>query len=134
MKENPNFVKGLFVKRNPKAPSFLIVNLGVKVDDFITWLRVKQGGEYVNIDIKLSKSGDKYYAELNTYNPADKIIANQNTEENQSQLNNLDTEKVIEYPEERTNTPEENAEIIEVRNAHNKKVDEANTISADEIW
>lgn len=132
MKDNPNFVKGLFVKRNKNAPNFLIVNLGVKVEEFITWLRVKQGGEYVNIDIKLSKSGDKYYAELNTFNPADKVT-NQDVEENQSQLNNLDTEKVIEYPESDL-TPKEIKEIQDNRNAHNKKVDEANTISADEIW
>lgn len=84
-----NFVKGLYVKRHAKAPSFVICNLGIKVDEFVLWLRDNQQGEYTNLDIKLSKDGTKYYAELNTFNPADKHHAK-----------NDEVEKTIEYPEE----------------------------------
>lgn len=126
-KENPNFVKGLYVKRHQNAPSFVICNLGFKVEEFIVWLRTKQGGEYLNVDIKLSKAGDKYYAELNTYNPADKHSPNHDVEENQSQLNNWDKEEVIEYPkDESTLTEDQKLEIKEHRDAHNKKVEQAN--------
>jgi hypothetical protein len=95
-----NFVQGLFIKRHPKAPSFVICNLGIKVDEFVKWLRENQQGEYTNLDVKLSKAGDKYYAELNTYNPADKHLKVQEQEDNQSKLNNLEVEKTIEYPED----------------------------------
>ena len=61
------FVKGMNVNRRENAPAFVIANIGIKVDDFILWLRSKQAGEWVNIDIKLSQKGS-YYAELNTYN------------------------------------------------------------------
>lgn len=90
---DPKFVNGMRVSRGAKAPSYIIANLGIKVDDFVKWLRENQGGEWLNIDIKLSKGG-KYYAELNTYNPADKHHKKDEVEENQSQLNNLDTEEM----------------------------------------
>lgn len=74
-----NFVNGLRVSRHEKAPSYILVSLGIKVDDFIKWLRENQGGEWMNVDVKLSKTG-KYYAELNTYRKGDNT-PNQNEEE-----------------------------------------------------
>lgn len=103
-KNKKQFVKGLFVNRNDKAPDYVVCNLGVKIDEFILWLRNNQGGEFLNIDIKLSKEG-KYYAELNTYNKADALAKKQQdeVEENQSQLNNLDLNdenQDVEYPDD----------------------------------
>lgn len=68
--ENSKFAKGLFFKRNPNAPDFVVGNLSIKAKEFVDWMRenVKPDG-WVNLQVKQSKEG-KYYAEIDTWEPS----------------------------------------------------------------
>ena len=62
------FVDGLIVKApRENAPEFVKGSLSIKRADLGNWLRGKQD-EWINIDIKVSKSG-KWYAEVNNWKP-----------------------------------------------------------------
>jgi hypothetical protein len=99
------FVDGLIVKRNEKAPEWIVCSLSFKVGDFLDFMNKNSKNGWFNADIKLSKAL-KYYAEVNTYDPKagkPKVVEE---EENQAKLNNLPTkqeEKGIEYPTEEIN-------------------------------
>ena len=63
------FCDGIFVKRNEKAPEFVIANLSFNVDKFTNFIKAQQNERgWVNIDLKKSKS-DIMYAEVNTWKP-----------------------------------------------------------------
>jgi hypothetical protein len=73
-KEEIQFVDGLIVKPpHERAPEFVKANISIKVDDLGKWLRekYKAGEEWVNIDVKVAKSG-KWYAAVSTYKPKEK--------------------------------------------------------------
>lgn len=66
-----NFTKGIFPKRNAKAPGFVICSLSIKCEDFYQFLtdNVNDAG-YVNIDVLRSKNKpDELYSVLNTWKP-----------------------------------------------------------------
>jgi len=67
------FANGLIFKKPDNAPDFVIGNLSVKKSEFIPFLD-SQDGDWVNLQIKLSKGG-KYYVEVNNWKP-DKDKAN----------------------------------------------------------
>jgi hypothetical protein len=87
----PKFVDGMRVSRNANAPEYVTCKLGIKVDEFRNWLAKNQQGEWINIDIKLSKKGS-YYAELDTYNRADEL---RKAQEPTDRLTGKDAEEVI---------------------------------------
>lgn len=65
-----NFVKGMYFEK-PKAgtPEWIKGKISCKVADLIPYLESnKNGGGYVNIDLKKSKGG-KYYLQLNIWKP-----------------------------------------------------------------
>ena len=65
------FPKGLFAnKPHEKAPDFVKAGLNIKRDEFIEWL--KSQPESVNLDIKESKDGSKWYASVNEWKPEKK--------------------------------------------------------------
>jgi len=64
------FANGLIFKKPDNAPDFVIGNLSIKKSEFIPFLDT-QDGDWVNVQIKLSKAG-KYYVELNTWKKEDK--------------------------------------------------------------
>ena len=62
------FAKGLIFKLpNENAPDFVKGGLSIKTEEFIDFLH-EQGGDWVNISLKVSKGG-KAYAELDTWKP-----------------------------------------------------------------
>lgn len=61
-----NFVNGLIIKRNEKAPDYVICGLSFKVEEFIKYINENAKNGWMNVDVKLSQA-KKYYAELNTY-------------------------------------------------------------------
>ena len=66
------YINWLFTKRNEKAPDFVIVNLSIKTQDFIEWLKTNTNEKgYCNIDIKKSKKWD-LYSTLNNFKPETK--------------------------------------------------------------
>ena len=62
--------KGLFAKRNEKAPEFVICGLSFKTDDFIQFLKENTNGKgYVNLKVLKSKDKGTLYAEVDTFEP-----------------------------------------------------------------
>ncbi len=64
--DNLKFPQGLSVKPpRPGAPDFIKGSLSIKRLEFIDWLQ-KQEGDWINLDLKVSKS-DKWYAQINEW-------------------------------------------------------------------
>ena len=64
------YAKGLFAKRNERAPEFVICGLSVKTDDFIQFLKENTNDKgYVNLQILKSKDKGTLYAVLDTFEP-----------------------------------------------------------------
>jgi hypothetical protein len=65
------FPKGLFAnKPHEKAPDFIKAKLNIDREEFIAWL--KDQPEKVNIDIRESKDGTKWFAAVNDWKPEKK--------------------------------------------------------------
>jgi len=63
------FIDGLRIKRNDKAPEFIICSIAVKEDTFLDFCAMNCNGQgWMNIEVAKSRAG-KYYAYLNTWNP-----------------------------------------------------------------
>lgn len=68
-KEEIEFAKGLIVKApHENAPDFVKASISIKVEEMGMWLREKHkaGEEWINLDVKKSKSG-KWYAAVSTF-------------------------------------------------------------------
>ena len=64
------YAKGLFAKRNEKAPEFVICSLSVKTDDFTQFLKENTNEKgYVNLQVLKSKDKGTLYAVLDTFEP-----------------------------------------------------------------
>ncbi len=64
------FPEGLYVdKPHENAPDFVKAKLSIKREVFIKWL-LAQEGEYVNLNVKESKAGDKWYASVDDWEPS----------------------------------------------------------------
>jgi hypothetical protein len=64
--------KGLFAnKPHEKAPDFIKAKLNIDREEFIAWL--KDQPEKVNIDIRESKDGTKWFAAVNDWKPEKKV-------------------------------------------------------------
>lgn len=62
------FVDGLIVKPpHDKAPDFVKCSISIKRKDLGNWLR-KKSDDWINLDVKVAKSG-KWYAEVNDWKP-----------------------------------------------------------------
>ncbi len=91
----------MVVKRHPEAPSFVICNLSLKLPEFREFVNKNKSGDWMNIDVKMSKGG-KFYAELNTYK-ADKEKKAEFTPEEIEMMQKMREGKVasndpIQYP------------------------------------
>ena len=63
------FVDGLIVKTpNEKAPQWVKANIAIKREELIGWLQKKQG-EWINLQMKESKSGG-LYVEVDNWKPS----------------------------------------------------------------
>jgi len=62
------FVDGMIVKRNDKAPEYVLCNLSIKVAELVPFLEQHQSNGWVNVQCMVSKAG-KHYAELDTWKP-----------------------------------------------------------------
>jgi len=72
-----NFVGGFFFKLpHENAPDFVKGKVSIKLPDLRQWLIENPQGDWLNVDLKVSKAG-KGYAELDTWKP-DKEKANEN--------------------------------------------------------
>lgn len=65
-------INGLIVKRNEKAPEWVITSASIKVDDFKKWLDENHNNGWVNLDFKKSQEG-KIYADVNEWKPKETV-------------------------------------------------------------
>ena len=64
------YAKGLFAKRNEKAPEFVVCSLSVKTDDFVQFLKENTNEKgYVNLQVLKSKDKGTLYAVVDTFEP-----------------------------------------------------------------
>ena len=64
------YAKGLFAKRNEKAPEFVVCSLSFKADDFTQFLKENTNEKgYVNLQVLKSKDKGTLYAVLDTFEP-----------------------------------------------------------------
>ena len=73
-KQEVEFVDGLIVKApHAKAPDFVKAQISIKVEDLGKWLRekYKAGEEWVNLDVKVAKTG-RWYAAVSNFKPKGK--------------------------------------------------------------
>lgn len=71
MANDIEFVDGLIVKApHEKAPDYVKAQISIKVEDLGKWLRgkYKAGDEWINLDVKVAKSG-KWYAAVSNFKP-----------------------------------------------------------------
>ena len=71
--EPKTYAKGLFAKRNDKAPDFVVCSLSVKVEEFNQFLEenVNDRG-YVNLQVLKNKDKGTMYAVVDTFEPKPK--------------------------------------------------------------
>lgn len=62
------FADGVIVKRNEKAPDFVLCNLSIKCEDFEKFMKQHHKNGWINLNVQRSKS-DKLFAELDTWEP-----------------------------------------------------------------
>ncbi|MGV8130553.1 MAG: hypothetical protein ACP5N7_00455 [Candidatus Pacearchaeota archaeon] len=69
MTDQKEFPSGIrFTDPHPKAPSFIMGKVSFKVDEFIQYLQEKADNGWVNLILKESQKGTKYF-ELDTWKP-----------------------------------------------------------------
>ena len=62
------FADGFVFKMNPNSPEFVVGSLSLKADDAISFIKEREKKGWVNLNIKIGKSG-KPYVELDTWEP-----------------------------------------------------------------
>ncbi len=65
----PIFAEGIrFSRPKEGAPTWIKGQIGIKVDEFVEFILKHKGTkEWVNLDLKQSKEGNKLYLQLNTW-------------------------------------------------------------------
>ena len=64
------FVKGMFVKRNEKAPDFVVCSISLKIDEFAKFVKENKNDKgYLNLQVLKSKDKGTLYAVLDTFEP-----------------------------------------------------------------
>ena len=68
--EEKKYVTGMFVKRNEKAPDFVVCNISIKADEFDMFVKENKNDKgYVNLQVLKSKYKGTLYAVLDTFEP-----------------------------------------------------------------
>ena len=72
-KEDKVFAEGFsFKKPHENAPDFVVGSVSVKVDQAIPFLTTHAKNGWVNLDVKVARSGNPY-VELNEFQPKAKV-------------------------------------------------------------
>ena len=86
--EEKKYAKGLFAKRNEKAPEFVVCSLSFKTDDFIQFLKENTNDKgYVNMQVLKSKDKGTIYAVLDTFEPKQNTTPTQEKKSVKTQKN-----------------------------------------------
>ena len=83
-----NYAKGLFVKRNEKAPDFVVCNLSIKTDDFIQFLNKNTNEKgYVNLQVLKGKDKGTFYANVDNFTPKTDNVSTEQKKSVKTQVN-----------------------------------------------
>ena len=83
-----NYAKGLFVKRNEKAPDFVVCNLSIKTDDFIQFLNKNTNEKgYVNLQVLKGKNKGTFYANIDNFTPKTDNVSTETKKSVKTQVN-----------------------------------------------
>ena len=83
-----NYAKGLFVKRNEKAPDFVVCKLSIKTDDFIQFLKENTNEKgYVNLQVLKGKDKGTFYANVDTFTPKTDNVSTDTKKSVKTQVN-----------------------------------------------
>jgi hypothetical protein len=67
-------VSGLYPKKNPNSPDFVLCNINIKLDQFAEHIRDfkkrEPDAEWLSVDVQMAKSG-KPYAKENNWKPSE---------------------------------------------------------------
>ena len=64
------YVKGMFAKRNEKAPDFVVCSISLKIDEFAKFVKENKNDKgYLNVQVLKSKDKGTLYAVLDTFEP-----------------------------------------------------------------
>jgi len=77
------FADGFIFKRNPKAPTFVVGRVSMKVEEAIAFLKTHEKNGWVNVDIKEARSGN-HYMELDTFESKNDIAVDKYNASKQS--------------------------------------------------
>ena len=88
MKQDKVFADGMICKRNANAPDWVVCNQSFKVNEFIEFLQRHDSNGWVNVQLKVAKSGDKIYGELDTWAPDKKQEHDQGMKQAKKALDN----------------------------------------------
>ena len=82
------YSRGLFAKRNEKAPEFVVCNLSFKSDEFIQFLKENTNDKgYVNLQVLKSKEKGTMYSVLDTFEPKPNTTPTQEKKSVKTQAN-----------------------------------------------
>ena len=73
------FPKGMFIKRNPKVPDFVIGKISIKIEDFIPFMQQHDNNGWINIEVLKKRADGSPYLVLDTWKPNQQA----NTQSNQ---------------------------------------------------
>lgn len=66
---NKDFPNGMIIKApRDGAPDFVKGSISVKKQEFYEWMKTQPAGDWINLDIKVSKAG-KWYLSVNDWKP-----------------------------------------------------------------
>jgi hypothetical protein len=84
------YAEGIFYNpKNPKAPEFVLGGISIKREEALNWL-AKEDGEWVNLDIKVSKKTGKPYLQVNEWKPSgEKSYSYKSTDTVVNPINNM---------------------------------------------
>ena len=86
--EEKKYAKCLFVKRNEKAPEFVVCSLSAKTDEFIQFLKENTNDKgYVNMQVLKNKDKGTMYAVLDTFEPKQNTTTTQTKKSVKTQIN-----------------------------------------------
>lgn len=80
MSDDKIFADGMLFKRRDNAPEWVVGSISIKVDDFVKFCKDNEDKGWVNLEVKVGKSG-KLYIELDTWKPEKKDEATPQVEE-----------------------------------------------------
>lgn len=81
------FANGLRASKKADEPDWVVCSLGVKVDEFIQFIREHEKNGWTNLKVKMSKAGNMY-AELDSWTKDPDTIGRENVKKIQDDLNN----------------------------------------------